>query len=221
MFSFFLFLFPFFLFFLSPFSFLLSLFFSFFLFRSNIPQNHPLYSKMADNIMKPFSVFFTEHSPAYLSHHENSNLKMKSGRNEKSKINEKDTTLTFGVIFSLRQIGRATKALQNLLKLKGANVEDSLENLVIFILFPFTIFLSFIIKLFYFVLFITHCLLIGEISIGKSRLYHGSLSFFLSLPLPYSLSLIFTYCIVHCLIFVIIDNCHSIFSLMVISIFQF
>ena len=83
---------------------------------------------MADNIIKPFIVFFTENSPVYLSDDDNSNLKMKNGRNETLKINEKDTTLSFGVIFALRQIGRTTKALRNLLKLKGANVKDSLQD---------------------------------------------------------------------------------------------
>ena len=74
---------------------------------------------MADNITKPFCMFFTENSHAFLSDQSSSHLKIKNKNNETSRINENNATLGLGVIFALRQIRKATKALQNLLKLQG------------------------------------------------------------------------------------------------------
>ena len=98
-------------------------------FRSNISETHPLYSKMADNITKPFCMFFTENSHAFLSDQSSSHLKIKNKNNETSKINENNATLGLGVILALRQIRKATKALQNLLKLQGIHKKVCFINL--------------------------------------------------------------------------------------------
>ena len=73
---------------------------------------------MADNIIKPFIQYFTEHPSSSPFSNSNTHLK-KNKNNEILKTMKKDVPQGLGVIIALRQIRRATKVINNLLFLKG------------------------------------------------------------------------------------------------------